>query len=109
MNKIKKYKNPKQLIKDNIDFINKYLLVNDVKDLFQDSILLHAVTLRIQILCKISLKYKNDLSNSYSESDFKYIKNLNHLLRDYTKRHCADLWYFISKKIPYLTDKLFYN
>jgi uncharacterized protein with HEPN domain len=52
------------------------------------------------------LKYRNELKDVYDDKDILYLKDLLNLLKDYTKLHSPDLWYFVTKKLPYLKNKI---
>ena len=93
------------LIVGNLNIVQKYLEDNNINDLYKDSIFLHAVTFRVEVVCRIILKFRNDLKDIYDEKDFIYFKNLSNLLKDYSKNHCVDLRYFVIKKLPYLNTK----
>ncbi len=93
-------------LRESITILNGYSLKHKYLSLYNNEVFYNASIRRINIICKILLLTKHHFEDSLNEKDFIYFAELLKLLRDFTKIHYADVWYFVYKKLPDISLKL---
>jgi len=93
-------------IKENLFKLKTYAESGNVNDLYRNSMFYDSVILKTKLLSYLFIKNKKYLINYIDKKDFIYLESLSSLLKDYSKFHFADLWYFLYKKLPYFQSKV---
>lgn len=106
--KTKKYKKEDLMffLKENINILNKYSKNYNYNNLYNNDVLYNACVRRTNIICRLLLKSKYYLKESFDGNEIIYFANLLNLLKDFTRFHFADVWYFVFKKLPDIEIKL---